>query len=61
MEEKKELQKQDERVVEIGNREYEIKSGDKVGQLVIMPVLIPDFTFENWKEREIGSFGSTGR
>ena len=45
----------------VGNREYEIKSGDKVGQLVIMPVLIPDFTFENWKEREIGSFGSTGR
>ena len=45
----------------VGNREYEIKSGDKVGQLVIMPVLIPDFTFENWKEREIGPFGSTGR
>ena len=45
----------------VGNREYEIKMGDKVGQLVIMLVLIPDFTFENWKEREIGSFGSTGR
>ena len=45
----------------VGNREYEIKSGDKVGQLVIMPVLIPDFIFENWKKRGIGSFGSTGR
>ena len=33
----------------------------KVGQLVIMPVLIPDFTFENWKERGTGAFGSTGR
>ena len=44
----------------VGNREYEIKSGDKVGQLVIMPVLIPDFIFENWKKRGIGSFGSTG-
>ena len=29
----------------VGNREYEIKEGDKVGQLVIMPILIPDFTF----------------
>ena len=45
----------------VGNREYEIKMGDKVGQLVIMPVLIPDFTFENWKERGMGAFGSTGR
>lgn len=44
-----------------GNREYEIKEGDKVGQLVIMPVLIPDFTFENLKERGTGAFGSTGR
>ena len=45
----------------IGNKEYKIKMGDKVGQLVIMPVLIPDFTFENWKERGTGAFGSTGR
>ena len=28
-----------------------VKAGDKIGQLVIMPVLIPDFTFEEWKER----------
>lgn len=41
----------------IGNKEYKIK----MGQLVIMPVLIPDFTFENWKERGTGAFGSTGR
>ena len=45
----------------IGNKEYKIKMGDKVGQLVIMPVLKPDFTFENWKERGTGAFGSTGR
>jgi hypothetical protein len=37
------------------------KIGDKVGQLVIMPVLIPDFTFESWEERGIGAFGTTGR
>ena len=36
------------------------KIGDKVGQIVIMPVLIPDFTFESWEERGTGAFGSTG-
>lgn len=41
----------------IGNKGYKIK----MGQLVIMPVLIPDVTFENWKERGTGAFGSTGR
>ena len=45
----------------VGSREYEIKAGDKIGQLVIMPVLIPEFTFEKWEERGTGAFGSTGR
>lgn len=45
----------------VGREKYEIKAGDKIGQLVIMPVLIPDFTFDEWKERGTGTFGSTGR
>ena len=45
----------------VSKEKYEIKVGDKIGQLVIMPVLIPDFTFDEWKERGIGAFGSTGR
>lgn len=45
----------------VSNAEYEIREGDKIGQLVIMPVLIPEFTFEEWKERGTGAFGSTGR
>ena len=45
----------------VGNMEYKIKAGERIGQLVIMPVLIPDFTFENWEERGTGAFGSTGR
>ena len=45
----------------VGNREYEIKEGDKIGQLVIMPVVIPEFTFGSWDERGTGAFGSTGR
>ena len=45
----------------VSNDSYEIKAGDKIGQLVIVPVLIPEFTYENWKERGTGAFGSTGR
>ncbi len=45
----------------VGRAEYKIKAGDKIGQLVIMPVLIPDFTFEGWEQRGTGAFGSTGR
>lgn len=45
----------------VGKENYEIKAGDKIGQLVIMPVLIPEFTFEKWKERGADAFGSTGR
>ena len=29
----------------VSKKEYEIKAGDKIGQLVIMPVLISEFTF----------------
>lgn len=45
----------------VSNKKYVIKSGDRIGQLVIIPVLIPEFTFEEWEERGTGSFGSTGR
>ena len=45
----------------VGKRTYEVKRGDRIGQLVIMPILIPEFTFEAWKERKTGAFGSTGR
>ena len=38
-----------------------IRASDRIGQLVIMPVLIPEFTFENVKERGAGALGSTGR
>ena len=48
-------------VSNIGDAVYDIKAGDKIGQLVIMPVIIADFTFENWEERGTGSFGSIGR
>ena len=45
----------------IGNETYEIEEGERIGQLVIMPVLTPDFTFEKSKERGTAAFGSSGR
>ena len=44
-----------------GNNSYDIKKGDRIGQLVIMPVLIPEFTYEDSKQRGDGAFGSTGK
>ena len=45
----------------VGNTVYEIKADDKIGQLIILPIVIPDFTYESWIERGTGAFGSTGR
>ena len=45
----------------VGNRAYEIKKGDRIGQLIIMPVVIPEFTNEESAERGVGAFGSSGR
>ena len=30
----------------VGNTAYEIKADDKIGQLMILPIVIPDFTYE---------------
>jgi len=45
----------------IGEDRYEIKRGDRIAQLVIMPVLLVDFV-DAWNdtERGTGGFGSTG-
>ena len=48
-------------VSNVGNCKYQIKAGDKIGQLVIIPVLIPEFTFETLGKRGADAFGSTGR
>ena len=48
-------------VSNVGSCEYQIKAGYKIGQLVIMPVLIPEFTFETLEKRGTDAFGSTGR
>lgn len=48
-------------VSNIGGDCYDIKEGDRVGQLVISPVVVADFTVDSLSARGAGSFGSTGR
>lgn len=40
---------------------YVFKKGDRIGQLVLMPVLTPSFVLEKSPERGDGAFGSTGK
>ena len=47
-----------------GNKPYSVKRGDKITQLVIMPIVYPNIELvENLEETERGNggFGSTGR
>lgn len=37
-----------------------IRNGDRIGQLVVMPVVIADFVTEEGEQRGVGAFGSTG-
>lgn len=40
---------------------YHIYKGDRIGQLIVLPVVIPDFFIGELKQRGAGSFGSTGK
>lgn len=42
-------------------RKIQIKAGEKIGQLVVRPVIYADFVDELGDERESGAFGSTGK
>ena len=48
-------------VSNIGSNHYTLASGDRIGQLVVMPVVIADFVTEKGKERGAGAFASTGK
>ena len=45
----------------VSDTPHQITEGERIGQLVIMPVVIPDFTFNTSAERGTGAFGSSGR
>lgn len=40
---------------------FDICNGDRIGQLVILPCVIADFTTEDIEERGTNGFGSTGK
>lgn len=44
----------------VSNRSQDLSKGARIGQLVIMPVVIADFVTDLGKERGQGAFGSTG-
>lgn len=48
-------------VSNVGSESYNIKKGDRIGQLVIIPVVIPEFTYKDSAERGADAFGSSGR
>lgn len=45
----------------VGVEPYSVKTGDRIGQLVILPVVVPEFTYERSVERGTAAFGSSGR
>lgn len=48
-------------IVHNGSRiPFDISNGDRIGQLVIIPIVIADFVTETGPERGDGAFGSTG-
>ena len=48
-------------VSNVGSSTYKVNKGDRIGQLVIVPALTPEFTFDKSAERGAGAFGSTGK
>ena len=44
-----------------GHEAYHIHAGDRIGQLVVLPVATPDFVYDLGASREAGAFGSTGK
>lgn len=47
-------------VTNCSNKMFTVANGDRIGQLVIMPVVVADFITEDIEERGTGAFGSTG-
>ncbi len=48
-------------VSNISNERYDIKKGDRIGQLVILPYIVPEFTYEEFVTRGTRAFGSSGK
>lgn len=47
-------------VTNCSNEALVVRNGDRIGQLVVTPVVVADFITEDIEERGTGAFGSTG-
>lgn len=47
-------------VTNCSKEQFRVRNGDRIGQLVITPVVIADFVTDDIKERGNNGFGSTG-
>lgn len=48
-------------VSNLTENDYQVEAGDRIGQLVITPVVIADFITEDIAQRGENAFGSTGK
>lgn len=48
-------------VSNVGNNHYTISDKDRIGQLVVVPIVVADFIDYDIKERGDGAFASTGK
>lgn len=48
-------------VSNVGNNHYTISDKDRIGQLVVVPIVVADFIDYDIKERGAGAFASTGK
>lgn len=48
-------------VSNLSDSSYTLEVNDRVGQLVVMPIVLPDFIDYDIKERGTGAFASTGK
>lgn len=42
------------------NEPFQVTAGDRIGQIVVTPIVIAEFVTETGPERSVGAFGSTG-
>lgn len=47
-------------VTNCSNEPFEVCDGDRIGQLVILPIVVADFVTERGEQRGTDAFGSTG-
>lgn len=48
-------------VSNVSNKKYEINDGDRIGQIVIVPMISAIFTTEKHEERGTSGFGASGK